>query len=669
MPRLTNAAKAGCQWLAFLLLVMAAHLIVPAPLAQAQAVPGQRLALVIGNAAYKSGPLVNPVNDARAMRNRLQSLGFEVLFHENLKKDEIGSIYSQFRSKIAPGGVALVFYAGHGVQFKGENYFPAVDANIRFEEDVQLQSLNLGHLLSNMEEAKAAVSLVFLDACRDNPFARSFRSGSRGLAKVQAASGTLIHYATKPGSVAADGDGQNGTYTEALLAQISSPGVPVEQMLKRVTNRVVEKTQGKQEPWVEGSLRGDFYFIFQGPATVQVQNAPADPEAETWRAADSVGTAAAYQSYLKRYPQGRYADAATIKLEALQKPGTAQSTSPTQPGAAQPGAPTTASAPIVAPTTDDPEAALWNEVKASGAREYLEVYLKQYPKGKYQALAKLELKKLDDAERAKRAQEEAQRKQAAEQARLEQLAAAQAARVQQQQAEQQAWDTAKAHDTQDAYAAYLQAHPSGRYAALAQAAQQKVWRKAAEREKLQAAERQKEALAAEQRAQQQAAQREREAQALKAQKASQATAVNAMPASARYSTVGSYPITDCVKDKTTGLTWEGKPASGERAGDKRYTNYGDRRSGDASAYADSVNAMRLCGYGDWRLPTKDELLGLVVEGVRPTFDRTWFPNTQYSWYWSSSSRGAVVAWVVSFFNGNTDHLNLRNNGSHVRLVR
>lgn len=280
--------------------------------------PERRVALVIGNSAYAQGPLVNPVNDARAMAKQLRGLGFDVVLRENLKARDIGGVYREFRSKIAPGGVALVFYAGHGVQFKGQNYFPAIDADIHSEEDVPLQSLNLGNLLDNMEEAKAGVSLVFLDACRDNPFARRFRSSTRGLAKVEAASGMLIHYATRPGSVAADGEGKNGTYTEALLTQMSEPGLPVEQMLKRVANQVVAKTKGKQEPWVEGSLRGDFYFTFQGSATVQVQAASLDAESETWKAAESSTSIPAYRAYLDAFPTGRYAIAAKIKLATLE---------------------------------------------------------------------------------------------------------------------------------------------------------------------------------------------------------------------------------------------------------------------------------------------------------------------------------------------------------------
>ena len=287
----------------------------------------QRVALVIGNAAYKASPLKNPVNDARAIASQLRSFGFDVTLKENLKTREIGSIYREFRTKIKPGATALVFYAGHGVQVKGQNYFPAVDAEIDAEEDVPLQSLNLGTLLENMEEAKAAVSLVFLDACRDNPFARRFRSASRGLAKVEAASGTLIHYATKPGSVAADGDGKNGTYTEALLAQLSSP-LPVELMLKQVTNAVVTKTKGKQEPWVEGSLRGDFYFRSPAQTTDTVRPSPvvvapemnaAQLEEKFWDDAKAAGNKGAFEAYLTNYPTGRYANLAIANIARLSK--------------------------------------------------------------------------------------------------------------------------------------------------------------------------------------------------------------------------------------------------------------------------------------------------------------------------------------------------------------
>jgi hypothetical protein len=167
-----------------------------------------RLALVIGNAAYTEGPLRNPVNDVRAMEQKLVGLGFKVNKVENLKRREIGRTLTAFANSIKAGDEVVVFYAGHGVQVKGVNYLPAVDAEIQSEEDVPLNSLNLNTLLERLDEAKAGLKLVFLDACRNNPYARSFRSGDRGLARVSAApTGTLLHFATRPGSVAADGSG------------------------------------------------------------------------------------------------------------------------------------------------------------------------------------------------------------------------------------------------------------------------------------------------------------------------------------------------------------------------------------------------------------------------------------------------------------------------------
>lgn len=292
---------------------------------QAQAQPTgneHRVALIIGNASYKTSPLRNPVNDARAMRDKLKRMGFEVVYFENLQVRQVGSALREFRNTIRPGSVALFFYAGHGLQVRGENYLPTVDADLSSEEDVPYQALSLSAVLNTMEDSKAAVNLVLLDACRNNPFARNFRSQAQGLARVQAPSGTLIHYATRPGSVAEDGGGKHGTYTEALLKQIDEQGVPIETSLKRVTIRVREVTKGKQEPWMEGSLTGDFYFIVSPGAQVTVQAVPAPTTADeaAWQASESIGTAAAYQAYLTEYPKGLYAAAARIKLAGPRPP-------------------------------------------------------------------------------------------------------------------------------------------------------------------------------------------------------------------------------------------------------------------------------------------------------------------------------------------------------------
>jgi uncharacterized caspase-like protein len=170
------------------------------------AVSEKRIALVIGNGAYTNSPLKNPVNDAKDIAAKLRKLGFEVVERHNLTTKQIGRTLSEFRSKLEPGAVALVFYAGHGIQIKGENYLPAVDADISAEEDVANQSLAVRQIMDVLEDSKTRLNLVFLDACRNNPYARSFRSAAGdGLARITAPSGTLISYATRPGSVAEDG--------------------------------------------------------------------------------------------------------------------------------------------------------------------------------------------------------------------------------------------------------------------------------------------------------------------------------------------------------------------------------------------------------------------------------------------------------------------------------
>lgn len=300
-------------------------------LAIANPVHAARVALVIGNAAYADGPLRNPVNDARAMDKKLASLGFSVQRVENLKRQNIGRTIANFANSVKPGDEAVVFYAGHGVQVKGVNYLPAVDADIQGEEDVALNSLNLNSLMERLEEAKAGLKILFLDACRNNPYARSFRSGARGLARVQdAPSGTLIHFATRPGSVAADGTGANGLYTSQLLKHIDTPNTPVEQMLKTVSASVEAASQGQQEPWSEGSIKGNFFF--KPGASVQVASLTpeptgraraSEPDEEAWSAAKAANTPGAYRAYLSEFPSGRYASAARIALGGASQPPTA----------------------------------------------------------------------------------------------------------------------------------------------------------------------------------------------------------------------------------------------------------------------------------------------------------------------------------------------------------
>ena len=219
-----------------------------------------RVALVIGNSTYaKVTPLSNPTHDADDMAAQLRKIGFDVVKYNNVKIQQIGTVLSEFRSKLKPGSAALVFYAGHGMQIKGENYFPVIDADIHTEEDVPNQSISLRQITGILEDSKTRLNLVFLDACRNNPYTRGFRSVEGGLARVTAPSGTLISYATRPGSVAADGDGRNGLYTSKLLRHMTSQR-EIELTLKDVLSEVKTSSKGKQEPWIEGAIEGNFCF-------------------------------------------------------------------------------------------------------------------------------------------------------------------------------------------------------------------------------------------------------------------------------------------------------------------------------------------------------------------------------------------------------------------------
>jgi formylglycine-generating enzyme required for sulfatase activity len=310
----------------------------------------KRVALVIGNSAYKTSPLANPVNDARAIAGKLKTLGFDVVTRENLKVAQIPEVLREFRNRVQPGSVAMFFYAGHGLQLRGVNYLPAVDANVQGEDEVPLQSININQVLEIMEDSKTRLNLVFLDACRNNPFARSFRSAAGGLARVNAPSGTLISFATRPGSIASDGTGKNGLYTEYLLKEIVKPNQPVEQVLKGVVIGVKKVSQGKQEPWMEGSLDGDFYFSGGPVAVASAQpGAPAAIgeaaafEMTFWDSIKDSSKTEDYRAYISKYPEGQFATLAEARLASLAPPMAAASTSGRD--AASPGTQAAAAAP------------------------------------------------------------------------------------------------------------------------------------------------------------------------------------------------------------------------------------------------------------------------------------------------------------------------------------
>jgi hypothetical protein len=243
--------------------------------------PEMRVALVIGNAAYEAGPLLNPVNDARAITRALRDLGFEVTHKENADKATMENAIADFGGMTrGKSGVALFYYAGHGLQVDGRNYLVPVNARLSRENEVPLRTIGLDLVMLQLESGSGRTNVVILDACRNNPFARGFRSSSGGLALMDAPSGTLIAYATAPGSVADDGPGSNGVYTEELLRVMRTAGLQIEEVFKRVRAAVQQRTQDRQRPWEASSLVGNFYFVAPRPGVVTAAE-PGAPDKST----------------------------------------------------------------------------------------------------------------------------------------------------------------------------------------------------------------------------------------------------------------------------------------------------------------------------------------------------------------------------------------------------
>jgi hypothetical protein len=232
-----------------------------------QAKQEQRLALLIGNSHYAhGGSLDNPVNDVRAIKKALEGLGFTVMKYEDCSQKTMKRAMDKFGRKLKGRDVGLFFYAGHGVQVNGHNYLLPADAKLDSENDAEYDCVRADRVLAKMESAGSRTNIVILDACRDNPFERSWRRGTEGagLAFMNAPSGSLIAYSTAPGKTALDGGGRNSPYTSALLQHIATPNITVLEMFQGVRSTVMERSGYKQTPWESTSLRGNFYFTTQG---------------------------------------------------------------------------------------------------------------------------------------------------------------------------------------------------------------------------------------------------------------------------------------------------------------------------------------------------------------------------------------------------------------------
>jgi hypothetical protein len=282
-------------------------------------VHAQRVALVIGNSAYTDGPLLNPVNDARAIAQVLKESGFSVSLRENIDQRGMQAALREFGDRLRAGGTGLFYYAGHGMQIKGRNYLIPVGAHIDREDEVAYSAVDAQAVLDKMESAGNEANIMILDACRNNPFMRNTRGSPVGLAPMDAPVGTLVAYATSPGAVASDGSGANGLYTQHLLTAIRQPGSKIEDVFKQVRANVRRDSSGKQVPWEVTSLEGDFYFI-AGPVAIPLAGSNPNLEMALWDAVRSSRDPVEIRVYLNRYPEGRFATEARARLAQWSPP-------------------------------------------------------------------------------------------------------------------------------------------------------------------------------------------------------------------------------------------------------------------------------------------------------------------------------------------------------------
>ena len=331
---------------------LAAAVILLLLLFAATASAGQRVALVIGNASYAHAPsLANPLNDATDIGASLERLGFAVTQLPNASRVELWDGLQQFSLAASASEMAVVFYAGHGIEVDKRNFLIPVDARLLSDADVEFEAVPLNLLSRSVERAKG-LRLIILDACRDNPFAVAIqRSGAtrsigRGLARVEPSGETLVAYAAKEGTVAADGEGRNSPYTTALLAHLEEPGLEVGLMFRKVRDAVLASTGGRQEPFVYGSLSSEGAYLAALPkpeldeVKPVVKHGPEGPEPEPldpggdrrlaaeelaaervfWESVKDSQNPEELQAYLDRYPEGAYAVLARSRLEGLIEP-------------------------------------------------------------------------------------------------------------------------------------------------------------------------------------------------------------------------------------------------------------------------------------------------------------------------------------------------------------
>ena len=375
-----------------------------------------RIALVIGNGGYTgtAPPLANPPADARLMTRALEASGFEVFELIDADQRQMRNAIREFGIRLDDAGddaVGLFYYAGHGVQVGGANYLIPVGAHIEREPDVKVEAVDADSVLGEMNFAGNRLNFVILDACRNNPYAGTFRSASRGLSEMKevVAKGVLIAYSTGPGEVALDGDTGNSPYTVALTEAMAQPGLAVETLFKRVRENVLEETGDLQRPWESNSIVGDFFFrpganVANVVIPPIVERGPSETaEIAFWESIKDSGNRAAYQAYLDQFPAGVFAALARIEIDAIDNAGGDADRGEGTQVAARAAEQTTAGA--VDRRTAETEAnrteeMFWRSAVDGGTATDFEAYLKQYPNGAFAALAEIRLDELRGAQTA-----------------------------------------------------------------------------------------------------------------------------------------------------------------------------------------------------------------------------------------------------------------------------
>src|SRR5215211_698657 len=402
------------------------------PLTTGAAWAQKRVALVIGNGAYQSvAKLPNPIKDATAIAEMFKKAGFEwVKVRQDLGNLEFKRALREFMDAAADADVAVVYYAGHGIQVRDMNYMIPVDAKLATEIDAEDEAVSLDRIVMALEPAKR-LRLVILDACRDNPFARSMkrrvamRAITGGLAKMEPTLGeTLIAYAAKAGSTAEDGDGENSPFAAALIKHLAVPGLDIRLAFGRVRDDVLKRTGNRQEPFVYGSLGGEAIALVPAPAQPKVE-ALNDVKGD-YALVERIGTKKAWEVFLSSHKEGLYADlvrAQLAKLTEAESQPAAPAERATQLASVEP---TTPPKPSEQPSE---ERRVWDRIRDSGDRAKLREFIAKYPTSPLAETAKNRLDSLDraaqeredkaraDREVAQRRDEEAKRLKAEEAAR------------------------------------------------------------------------------------------------------------------------------------------------------------------------------------------------------------------------------------------------------------